>query len=271
MAEEQLSKKELRAQKHAQKAQRKAEEAQKQKRESFIQNIFLWGFIALLGAGLVLFVGNILTSSPDNIATTFDMPVAENDWIQGNPDAPVTIIEYADFQCPHCRDAVPMIDSLLKEYGDKLRVVYRYFPLSMFANSMPAARAAEAAGAQGKFFEMHDLLFDKQEVWAGVSDSESIFMDYAKELGLDMDAFKAAYASDATEKRILENRDEGVKFGVTGTPTFFVNGKLAKSSGAGLKEAIDAELVAEQDNASGVESTDSASEGATDAGNNAQE
>lgn len=246
MADEQLSKKELRAQKHAEKAERKAEEARKAKRESFLQNIFIWSFVAILGAGLVLFVGNVLTSDPSDAQTEFEMPVLENDWIKGNPEAEVTVVEYADFQCPHCKDAVQTVDSLLDTYGDDIRFVYRYFPLAFFKNSMTAARAAEAAGQQGKFFEMHDVLFENQNEWANLANPKETFLGYAEELELDLEAFETAYEADETEERIVSSRDSGIEFGVTGTPTFFVNGTRVTSSASALSQAIEAELAAEE-------------------------
>jgi protein-disulfide isomerase len=246
MADEQLSKKELRAQKHAEKAERKAEEARKAKRESFLQNIFIWSFVAILGAGLVLFVGNVLTSDPSDAVTEFEMPVLENDWIKGNPEAEVTVVEYADFQCPHCRDAVQTVNALLDTYGDDIRVVYRYFPLAFFKNSMTSARAAEAAGQQGKFFEMHDLLFENQSEWANLANPKDTFLGYAEELELDLEAFETVYEAAETEERIVANRDSGIEFGVTGTPTFFVNGTRVTSSVSALSQAIEAELASEE-------------------------
>lgn len=244
MSEEKLSKKELRAQKHAEKAERKAEEARKAKRESLVQNVFVWGLVAVLGAGLVLFVGNVLTSEDRGAVVEFNIPVAESDWIKGNPEAEVTVVEYADFQCPHCRTAVSVVDSLLASYGDSVRVVYRHFPLPMFNNSFKAARAAEAAGEQGKFFEMHDLLFENQSEWAPLGNPDETFSGYATELGLDMIAFSEAYGSKEVEDRIAAERDGAREYAVLGTPTFFVNGKSVASSELALSQAIQAELAA---------------------------
>jgi protein-disulfide isomerase len=268
MAEEQLSKKEQRAQKHAQKAEKKAEEARKAKRESFLQNIFIWGFVAILGAGLVLFVGNVLSRDGlESGVSEFDMPIdVEKEWVKGNPDAEVTLVEYSDFQCPGCAGAYPIVNSLLNDYGDDLRFVYRHFPLAFHANAIPSARAAEAAGAQGKFFEMHDLLFENQDEWSSLKDAKDTFLSYAEELELDLTAFEASYESDETLGRIEENRDSGREFFITATPTFFVNGKLVRftNSFAPLVEAVEtaiAEAKAEDGpSEEGFEESDEAAE-----------
>ncbi|MEX0909710.1 MAG: thioredoxin domain-containing protein [Candidatus Paceibacterota bacterium] len=268
MAEEQLSKKELRAQKHAEKAEKKAEEARKAKRESFLQNILIWGFVAILGAGLVLFVGSVLTGDDSEGAVTeFEMPVdVESEWIKGNPEAEVTVIEYADFQCPGCASVYPVVNSLLEDYGSDLRFVYRHFPLAFHGNAVPAARAAEAAGEQGAFFEMHDLLFSNQNEWSSVGNPDDIFLSYAEELELDLVAFEAAYESDETLARVEEDRETGREFVITGTPTFFVNGKLVRftNSYVPLVEAVEeaiAEAQAEEDTSlDETEEVDSSSE-----------
>ena len=245
MAEEQLSKKELRAQKHAEKAERKTGEARKAKRESFLQNIFIWGFVALLGAGLVLFVGNVLTQDSDGVPVAFDMPVdIETEWIKGNPEATVTLVEYADFQCPGCASAYPVVNSLLEDYGDDMRFVYRHFPLGFHENAVPSGRAAEAAGQQGKFFEMHDLLYDNQDEWSDVRNPDALFRGYAEELELDLEAFDVAYESDETRERVEAGLESGRQFGVTGTPSFYVNGTPVRivNSYTPLVEAIEAAI-----------------------------
>lgn len=245
MSEEQLSKKELRAQKHADKAERKAEEARRAKRESFLQNLFIWGFVAVLGAGLVLFVGNVLTEDPDRASVTFDMPIdIETDWIKGNPEAKVTLVEYADFQCPGCAGAYPVVNSLLEDYGDDIRFVYRHFPLGFHANAVSSGSAAEAAGQQGKFFEMHDLLYDNQAEWSDVRNPDALFRGYAEELELDLEAFDRAYASEETRGRVEAGLESGQEFGVTGTPSFYVNGVPVRlvNSYVPLVEAVEAAI-----------------------------
>ncbi|MEX0933291.1 MAG: thioredoxin domain-containing protein [Candidatus Paceibacterota bacterium] len=263
MAEEQLSKKELRAQKHAEKAERKAEEARKAKRESFLQNIFIWGFVALLGMGLVLFVGNVLSEDPSTASVTFDMPVdVESEWIKGNPEAEVTLVEYSDFQCPGCAGAAPVIESLLEDYGDEMRFVYRHFPLGFHGNAVPSGRAAEAAGQQGKFFEMHDLLFANQTEWAEVRNPDALFRGYAEELGLDLRAYDVAYESEETKVRVEAGLESGREFGVTGTPSFYVNGTPVRivNSYAPLLEAIETALLEAEGGEDEVD-TEDASEG----------
>jgi protein-disulfide isomerase len=268
MPEEHLSKKELRALKHTEKAEKRAEEARKAKRESFLQNIFIWGFVAILGAGLVLFVGNVLSrDGTGGTSLVFDMPVdVETEWVKGNPDAEVTLIEYADFQCPACAGVIPVVNSLLESYGDEFRFVYRHFPLAFHNNAIPAARASEAAGKQEKFFEMHDLLYENQDEWSSARNPDSIFLGYAEELELDLEAFEVAYESDETLSRIEADRDEAREFAITGTPTFFVNGKLVRftTSYAPLVEAIETAIAEGQ--AEDNPSTDEADEVSDDTG-----
>lgn len=225
--EEQLSKKERRNQKRAEKLERKAEEAKKEKQDAFMQNVFVWGFIALLGAGLVLFVGNLLSSDDalDNGGTQ-DISIAEDEWISGNPGAEVTLVEYADFQCPGCRQAHPVVQDIIEQYGDDVRVVYRHLPLvSIHDNAYAAARAAEAAGAQGEFFAMQDMLFENQDEWSSANNAEDIFAGYAEEIGLDMEEYENAFSSDEVKERIDEDLASAQRLGATGTPTFFLNGR----------------------------------------------
>jgi protein-disulfide isomerase len=270
MSEEQLSKKEQRALRHAEKAEKRADEARRAKRESFLQNIFIWGFVAILGAGLVLFVGNVLTRNDSaGVATQFDMPVdVESEWIKGNREAEVTIVEYADFQCPACATAYPVVNDLLEEYGEEIRFVYRHFPLIIHRNAEPSAWAAEAAGQQGKFFEMHDLLYANQDEWSEARSPENVFRGYAEELALDLEAYDGAYLSEETRERVSADLENGREFSITATPTFFVNGKLVRltNSYAPLIEAVETAIAevgtAEQD--SPVDETEEESEASED-------
>ncbi len=143
------------------------------------------------------------------------------DHIQGPEDAPVTLVEYGDFQCPHCGRAYPIIQSIQKKMGDDLRFVYRHFPISEdHENAVPAAEASEAAAAQGKFWEMHDLLFEHQ----AALDDESL-RKYAQQLGLDLSKFDQAMREHTYGERIKEDFSSGLRSGANGTPTFFINGE----------------------------------------------
>lgn len=157
---------------------------------------------------------------------------------RGSPMAPITIVEYSDFECPYCGRAHPVIQQALSQYEGRVRLVFRHFPLSSHPHSMPAARAAVAAGNQDRFWEMHDLLFEHQRQL-----EEEDLERYAQQLDLDMDRFRADMQSAATQERIEREKEEGVRLGVEGTPTFFVNGRRFReppsSLGAYLAEALD--------------------------------
>jgi protein-disulfide isomerase len=152
---------------------------------------------------------------------TLTVPVSEDrDHIQGPADAPVTLVEYGDYQCPYCGAAYPIIKEVQARMGDRLRFVFRNFPISTsHPRAEQAAEAAEAAAAQGKFWEMHDLLYENQERM-GDDDLHA----YAEQLELDVDRFDRELAEHGHAKRVHEDFMSGVRSGVNGTPTFYVNG-----------------------------------------------
>lgn len=155
--------------------------------------------------------------------------VSSFDWAKGNKDAAVTLIEYSDFQCPACRSAFPQIENIVGEFGEKMQFVYRHYPISQIhKNAEPAARAAEAAGKQGKFWSMYEKLFERQNDWKEENDVESIFADYATELNLNVDQFRADYNSRELKDRVKNDYDSGTRAGVNSTPTFFLNGQKIK-------------------------------------------
>jgi protein-disulfide isomerase len=172
--------------------------------------------------------------------------ISDLGWAKGATEAAkVTFVEFADFQCPACKAHEPMIDQVVTEYGDQVKIVYKHFPLSGHQNAMPAARAAEAAGVQGKFWEMHDLIFARQDAWSaqGAGEITDTFISYAQELELDIAKFQTDFDSDETEDRIKTMQNEGINLGVMATPTFFVNGKRVESGDYSfMKQAIEAEL-----------------------------
>src|SRR3989344_2713566 len=148
--------------------QEKAEEQKKRKAKRLYRHIALWLFaIFVIGAGILGMV-KLASRSPQDggSAVTVDAVSAE-DWLKGNRDAQVVLIEYSDFQCPACAFYYPLLKNLTEEFGDKIAMVYRHFPLPNHQNAKPAAYAAEAAGRQGKFWEMHDMVFENQEEWQG--------------------------------------------------------------------------------------------------------
>lgn len=146
---------------------------------------------------------------------------ADDDPARGPEDAPVVIIEFSDYQCPFCRRfRQQTFDRLFETYGDQIRFVYRDFPLTQIhPEAVNAAIAANCAGEQGQYWAYHDKLFEQAQ---GLS--HEAYLAYARELGLDMEAFQACLQDPAQKKEVLADRDTGVQLGVTGTPTFFING-----------------------------------------------
>lgn len=141
----------------------------------------------------------------------------------------VVIVEFGDFQCPACGASHPIVEQLLAEFGDQVTFVFRNFPLAMHQNAEAAHLAAEAAGEQDKFFEMHDLLFENQSDWENVKDPKETFIGYAKELKLDEEQFTKALDEKKYADKIKKDSDDGYAAGVNSTPTFFING--VKQSG----------------------------------------
>jgi Na+:H+ antiporter, NhaA family len=165
-------------------------------------------------------------ASPTPVA---DTPGAEPAHIRGNPNAPVTMEEFADFQCPMCGAYYPEVKKIESEFGDRLRVIFRERPLvPPHEHALMAAQAAEAAGLQGRFWEMHDKLYENQTPWTDAKDLVPLFVDYAKQIGLDTDRFMKDLNGEAVATRIFQDGKRAHAFGVNSTPTFFVNGKEAK-------------------------------------------
>ncbi|RDE19077.1 hypothetical protein DV711_15915 [Motiliproteus coralliicola] len=160
---------------------------------------------------------------------------------KGNPDAPITLVEFADYQCPHCKNAGPVTKQLLKEYGDKVRLVYRDFPINRSGISRKVAEAAVCADRQGQYWPFHELAFERQNYLKNIS----IEM-LAEEAELDMDAFNSCLKSGEPQQIVAGSQAEARELGITSTPTFFVNGRpLPHSHGdllAELKSLIDDEL-----------------------------
>ncbi|MDX6370100.1 MAG: hypothetical protein QOG93_1602 [Gaiellaceae bacterium] len=148
------------------------------------------------------------------------VPIKEDDHVLGPATAPVTLVEYGDYECPYCGAAHTSVRELLATAGDGIRFVFRHFPLGQIhPHAVPAALAAEAAGAQGMFWQMHDLLFTNQQRL----DTPDL-LAYAEELGLDVERFARDLEQRTYEPRVREDFMSGIRSGVNGTPTFFVNG-----------------------------------------------
>jgi len=152
-------------------------------------------------------------------------PEQERD-VQGSSSAKVTIVEFGDYQCPACGAAHPTLKQVLSEYKDKVYFVFRNFPLPMHPNAPLAAQAAYAAGLQGKFWEMHDKLYESQDEWSEKSGgpAKETILAYAKELELDMTKFNDDLTKNAGSAKIQKDQNDGYQLGVNSTPTFYING-----------------------------------------------
>lgn len=154
------------------------------------------------------------------------VPGAEPAHTAGPATAPVKLEEFGDFECPPCGMFHPILKQMQEEFGDKLQVTFREFPLvPTHQHALAAASAAEAAGLQGKFWEMHHMIYDHQKDWAKEFDVRPIFEGYAKQIDVDVERYKRDVDSDAVARRIMQDGNRGHSLGVKGTPTVFVNGR----------------------------------------------
>jgi protein-disulfide isomerase len=209
-------------------------------------------FLAGLGAAILLIAGFIWFANRDSAPETTPAAISErlvraDSHRLGTPaaDGKVTLVEFLDFECESCKAAYPSVERIREEYDGKITYVLRYFPLPGHRNGVPAARAAQAAANQGKLEPMYRKLFETQASWGEKQeDQTALFESYAQELGLDLAVYRADVTAAATASRIDADVADGKALGVTGTPTFYLNG--AKFTGrpdyAGLKTAIDAAL-----------------------------
>ncbi|HEV3087345.1 MAG TPA: thioredoxin domain-containing protein [Candidatus Elarobacter sp.] len=172
----------------------------------------------------------------DDGLTRLAVPVGPEDHIRGPADAPVTLVEYGDFECPYCGVAYAAVKELEKKYGDKLRVVFRSFPLEQHPHAQAAAEAAEFAADHGKFWELHDVLYEHQRAL-----DVRHLLGYARDLGLDADALEATLREGTYTLIVEEQKEGGEDSGIPGTPAFFLNDVLFEEEPTleNLSHAID--------------------------------
>jgi len=191
-------------------------------------------FLGSIGIIIVLLFGYYFyaTSGDSTSAATVEpVVISQTDHVKGAKDGKVTLIEFGDFQCPACAAYEPIIRQVMADNKDTVKFSFRHFPLTQIhKNALLAAKASEAAALQGKFWEMHDLLYDKQEEWGSALNAREYITLYANTLKLDSKKFFADVDSKAIEAKVLAEYKEGVRLGVQGTPTFFVNGKRVEPS-----------------------------------------
>lgn len=148
----------------------------------------------------------------------------------------VTLTEYSDYQCPACAAYHPLVEKLKEDFGNQLEVEYRYFPLNSHQFAFLAARAAEAAKNQDKFHEMHNMLFNNQQRWSSSGNPQALFINYAREIGLDVEQFKSELNDAETQRSVVEEKKKGQDLGVNATPTFFINGQKVEQSPRSYEE-----------------------------------
>lgn len=201
--------------------------------------------VLVLGLGAIFIIGKNNNSTANTQSTT---GTVSNHTI-GATDKKVNLLVYGDFQCPICVEYYKVEKQIMQKYQNDISFTFRHFPIdSIHQNARAAARAAEAAGLQGKFFEMHDMIYQNQSAWSTASDPLIIFSSYATSLGLDENKFKTDFASEVVNNTINADLKEGNSKGVSGTPTYFLNGKQLDNKDLGtvdsfsaiIQEAIDA-------------------------------
>ncbi len=176
-------------------------------------------FLGILGGTITLIIGAVIFFSRPVTPLTRESLIPPTPNATGSADAKTWLVEFSDYQCPACGDFEPAVNELRNTYPNDLYLVYRNFPLSQHPFAQPAAQTAEAAALQGKFWEMHDLLFEKQDIF-----SDSTWEESATQLGLDMEKFRTDMSSDTVLNRIAADQSYGGSIGVNSTPTFYLNG-----------------------------------------------
>lgn len=181
-----------------------------------------------MAACAAIFVGLIYMNKQEAAAPTSTAKPTNHTFGEGKSG--VTVIEYGDFECPACYNYFPVFAQLKEKYQEQVTFQFRHFPIvSSHPNAMVAHRAAEAAARQGKFWEMHDLLYERQQIWKSSKSPIQIFEGYAQELGLDIEKYKSDAASTAVYESIQADINAGKSVDVPGTPGFVINGKLIET------------------------------------------
>jgi protein-disulfide isomerase len=188
--------------------------------------------IGIIALSAIILIGGIFLFSSGEQATQETIAkvqattaITETDQVKGTQNAAAILIEYSDFQCPACTRYHSFVNQAMEEFGSEIQVVFRHFPLTQIhPNAELAARAAEAAGKQGKFWEMHDLLFDLRDEWSNEANPQDFFLEYAQSLNLDIEEFKTDLDSPEVKDKVTQDYQSGLQLGVNATPTFFLNG-----------------------------------------------
>lgn len=184
-------------------------------------------------------------AQPDVLTAGQEALIRENSIkVKAAGEEKLVVVEFADYQCPACGYVAPQFKTIMEQYKENVTFVFRDFPLiSIHKNATIAAQMARIAGEQGKYWEMHDVLYEKQEEWSAVADPSDLFVGYASALGLNTSEIKNKLSSGAYKKEIEADSADGTSLGVNSTPTFFIGDQIIRTANAGLiKQAIDAKL-----------------------------
>lgn len=191
-------------------------------------------FLAVIAAVILIFAGFLIFGnhkSNGSKGSSSSSSSTPTNHVEGQGKAGVTLVEYGDYQCPYCEQYYPVMKQVVADMGDQITFQFRNFPLtSIHQNAFAGARAAEAAGLQDKFWQMHDLLYENQSQWSESSDPTKYFNQYAQQLGLNVAQFKQDYASTKVNDLINADMAAGNKLGVDATPTFYLNGKQIQTN-----------------------------------------
>ena len=200
--------------------------------------------LGIISVVVIALVGLFVVFNKDGSSATTDVSRLVRSDSQREGSGSVTLVEFGDYQCPACGQAYPNVQKVMSEYSGKVQLVFRNYPLeTIHKNALVGAKYAEAAAKQGKFWQFHDKLYEKQSEWSESNDPTSFFATYAKDLGLDGSKLKTDAASAEIASHITRDKADGDALAISGTPTFYVNGKqLANIDYASLKSAIDAAL-----------------------------
>ncbi len=216
----------------------------KQSKKSFLAfGIITVVLVAAIAAGIFLFQARRTKPSLQVASTT--KPGAQPPHVRGDGKAPVTLEEFGDFECLPCFILWPTLMNLEHDYGQKLAVIFRHNPMPQHHLAVDAARASEAAGLQGKFWEMHDALYLQRRAWVRSADARAQFMELTRQLGLDVERFQREMDGEKVAKRVAADRERAAALGLDRTPALFINGRRAELQSdveKGLREDIETAL-----------------------------
>jgi protein-disulfide isomerase len=208
------------------KRQEKEQRIKQLHRKRLINRATLWSLVVLLVGGAIFGMIKLGTNDLPNQTALLMNSISPSDWNKGNKEANVVLVEYSDFQCPACGTYYPLIKQLNQNLAGKIQFAYRHFPLKQIhANAELSARAAEAAGKQDRFWEMHDMLFENQSSWSNQKSVKNTFVSYAQSLQLDIERFESDLNSKEVKEKVENDYQSGIRSGVNATPTFFLNGQ----------------------------------------------